>query len=63
MENIGRLSKSNRKGEYYLTDMIPLAAGMGERIIGVEVSNPDEVIGVNTIEELKMVEGILLDRG
>ncbi len=41
------------KGEYYLTDVIGLA---GERISAIQVSDPDETIGVNTMEHLAQAE-------
>jgi UDP-N-acetylglucosamine diphosphorylase/glucosamine-1-phosphate N-acetyltransferase len=61
MNNIRKLSNDNLKGEYYLTDMIPHAASMGEKIIGVEAQNSEEVMGINTLEELKKTEQLFLE--
>jgi len=55
-ENIRSLSNDNQKGEFYLTDMIPYAAKMGKKIVGVDVQNFKEVMGINTLEELKIAE-------
>ncbi len=41
------------KGEYYLTDVIGLAA---EGIGAIQVNDPDETIGVNTMEHLAQAE-------
>ncbi|MFV1858065.1 MAG: bifunctional UDP-N-acetylglucosamine diphosphorylase/glucosamine-1-phosphate N-acetyltransferase GlmU [Anaerolineales bacterium] len=44
------------KGEYYLTDVVGLAAKGGERIGAIRVSDPDETIGVNTMEHLAQAD-------
>lgn len=50
------------KGEYYLTDLVEIAVADGQRVIGVEVNDPDEVIGVNTRVHLAEAEAILRRR-
>lgn len=35
------------KGEYYLTDLVEMAATEGETVQAVRVSDPDELIGIN----------------
>ena len=54
-----KVRSDNAQGEIYLTDI--LAIGYGEkRKMGVLVgSNPTEVIGINTVEELAQVEVLL----
>jgi len=42
--------------------MIPLACSMNRKVVGVGAEDPDEVMGINTIEELKKVEKILNNR-
>jgi len=44
------------KGEYYLTDAIELASKGGEGITTIQVGDPDETIGVNTMEHLAQAE-------
>ena len=44
------------KGEYYLTDIVQRAAEGGERIGTIRVDDPDESIGVNTMEHLAEAE-------
>lgn len=58
LENI---SPSPVTQEYYLTDTIPRIATQG-RIVALTVENPEEILGVNTPEELLRVEAILKKR-
>ncbi len=44
------------KGEYYLTDVVGLAAEGSNGIGAIRVSDPDEAIGVNTMEHLAQAE-------
>ncbi len=50
------------KGEYYLTDLIAMAAGEGGEIVCVECQDVDEVIGINTREHLAQAEAALQRR-
>ena len=58
-ENFEKLSTDNAQHEYYLTDMIHIARDQGKKIIAVKVSDENEVLGINTPEQLKKVEEIL----
>lgn len=49
------------KGEYYLTDLVGLAAGAGADIQSLSVADPDEMIGINTRLHLAQA-GTLLRR-
>ncbi len=55
-ENIGKIGINNAAGEYYLTDLLGIATSQGHKIYSVEVKNPFEGMGVNTPEELAIVE-------
>jgi UDP-N-acetylglucosamine diphosphorylase/glucosamine-1-phosphate N-acetyltransferase len=59
-QNLKKLSTDNAQHEYYLTDMIKIARDQGKKIIAVPVSDESEVLGINTPEQLKKVEEILL---
>ncbi len=60
MEALERLTPDNRKGEYYLTQVIEvLSGGMGKRVNTLIASNPSEVLGVNSQEDLEKVSGIV----
>jgi bifunctional N-acetylglucosamine-1-phosphate-uridyltransferase/glucosamine-1-phosphate-acetyltransferase GlmU-like protein len=56
------LDRRNAQGEYYLTDIIRLGYG-DARVIGVcRGEDPDEILGVNTPEDLRRVESVLAAR-
>lgn len=54
--NLEKVKNENAQGEYYLTDLISLAADTG--IASVYIS-PEEALGVNTIEQLRELETII----
>jgi len=58
---LARVDNRNRKGEYYLTDVVALARGEG---LSVRVSLADEaeLAGVNSQAELAVVEGLFQRR-
>ena len=53
------LSRSNKGGEYYLTDVVELLNGQKLRVEAMKVDDPQVVLGVNTPEELKRAWKIL----
>ncbi|HLK11674.1 MAG TPA: bifunctional UDP-N-acetylglucosamine diphosphorylase/glucosamine-1-phosphate N-acetyltransferase GlmU [Candidatus Binatia bacterium] len=53
------LRSDNAQGEYYLTDLVALAARAGHRIATVPVERPAEVAGVNTRTELARMEALV----
>lgn len=56
---IPKITAENEQKEYYLTDLIEIA-GRGEEKSGVvKMSNPDEMMGVNTCEQLAQAEKFL----
>ena len=57
-KNIGQLKTDNNQKEYYLTDLIKIAFAQKEKIDSIEI-NPVECLGVNNIDQLKVVERIL----
>ncbi len=58
-QNIKRLSKANAQGEYYLTELIELAIKQGEILDTMIGDDLVEAMGVNTPEQLAMVEKLL----
>ena len=54
-----KLDPSNAQGEYYLTDIIHLAAEQGRRVAAVVLDNPDEGLGVNTRRQLAEGEQVV----
>lgn len=61
-ENFDKLSTDNAQNEYYLTDMIKIASDQGKKIVAVKVSGEEEVLGVNTPEQLAQAGEILAKR-
>ncbi len=57
------LKNDNVQGEFYLTDVPKLLLARGEKIASYTLVESDEVYGVNTLEELHFVEGLLRKRG
>lgn len=53
---VGALGNNNAQGEYYLTDVIALAAAEGVVINGVMPEQLSEVMGVNTRAQLAVLE-------
>ena len=56
---LDKLNPSNAQGEYYLTDIIRLAAEAGHRVAAVVLDNPDEGLGVNTRRQLAEAEQVV----
>ena len=61
-ENIGKIRAENTQREYYLTDMIGLAGRQGRKIIAIPVSDEQEALGVNNLEQLRKAEKILKEK-
>jgi bifunctional UDP-N-acetylglucosamine pyrophosphorylase / glucosamine-1-phosphate N-acetyltransferase len=59
---LGRLDNRNAQKEYYLTDLIGMAAAEKVPVAAVKVDDPWEVAGVNSKEELAALERITQHR-
>jgi len=59
---LARLDNRNTQGEYYLTDVVGLALEAGGKVGSVRVEDAREILGINTREELAMMEKILQQR-
>ncbi|MDR2050734.1 MAG: bifunctional UDP-N-acetylglucosamine diphosphorylase/glucosamine-1-phosphate N-acetyltransferase GlmU [Deltaproteobacteria bacterium] len=57
-----RLGNDNRSGEYYLTDLIALAAENGLRVLGLNAGDNPALLGVNSPLELARMEELLRER-
>ena len=58
-EAVGEISNDNAQKEYYLTDIIEIAGRKGYRAGSFVVSDPYEVMGINTPEELELAARLL----
>lgn len=54
-QHLSKIKKQNSQGEYYLTDLIGLAQNQGNIINSIAIE-PREAMGVNTVEQLIMLE-------
>ncbi len=52
---LAELAPTNSQGEYYLTDVVAAMVARGENVIGVCLDDAEEMLGVNTREELALV--------
>lgn len=55
---LNKLDKKNAKGEYYLTDLVKIARKEGHQCSVIEAEE-NEVMGINTRDQLAYAEGII----
>src|SRR3989304_5746602 len=58
LEGLSEIAPRNKKGEFYLTDIISIFYRKGKKIEGLESINTTEVLGINTQRELSAVSQI-----
>jgi len=56
---LAELRPDNAQGEYYITDCPGLMKRKGQLVLALPVLKPIEALGVNTMDELREVEGAL----
>jgi bifunctional UDP-N-acetylglucosamine pyrophosphorylase/glucosamine-1-phosphate N-acetyltransferase len=61
-EALERLEARNAQGEYYLTDVVAHLRAAGRGVIALAAADAEEVLGVNTLEELADVTRRLRER-
>jgi bifunctional UDP-N-acetylglucosamine pyrophosphorylase/glucosamine-1-phosphate N-acetyltransferase len=59
-ENISKLKNNNASKEYYVTDMVHIAIEQGRHVDSYAITNVVECLGINSPEQLKMVEDAIL---
>ncbi len=59
LESLEEIDQNNVQHEYYLTDLVKIAFDKSLSVAAVKVSNPNEVSGINTIEDLDKAESYL----
>lgn len=60
---ISAISPENSQGEYYLTDVVEIAQKKGQKITVVTTLDSNQVMGVNTLEELDRAEHLMQSLG
>ena len=56
------IGDSNIQKEYYLTDALEYSVNIGCPVASLETEDTDEIIGINTPDDLKLVEQLLKNR-
>ncbi|RLC01028.1 MAG: hypothetical protein DRH34_09870 [Deltaproteobacteria bacterium] len=63
MSVIDEIKPDNNQAEYYLTDVIEIAQKRHEKILVVTMDDPNQVIGVNTLDELEKAGRLIQKSG
>jgi len=58
LKNLDNLKNNNKQGEYYLTDLVKIAFEEGSTV-GTIAIEAREAMGINTLVELNVAEGLL----
>ena len=58
-ENLSRIESNNAQNEFYLTDVIKIGYGLNKSMGVVIGNNQEEIIGINSPNELNRAESIL----
>lgn len=61
-ESLSKVRNENAQREYYLTDVIEILAGQKEKVGAFKVGSAEEVLGINTRQELSTVDRVLRRR-
>ena len=60
--SIEKIKQNNKKGEFYLTDIIEIGSGEVKNIGVLIGSNHNEVMGINPRKDLTRVENMIQNR-
>ena len=61
-EALSQVSTDNAQGEYYLTDVLEICRTAGRPVIALTTDDPQECLGVNTVEQLSRADQIMSQR-
>jgi bifunctional UDP-N-acetylglucosamine pyrophosphorylase/glucosamine-1-phosphate N-acetyltransferase len=59
LAHLDTLTTDNPHGELYLTDMAHVLSAAGQRVVAFKTSDPDELLGANTIAEMMDLDAAL----
>ena len=62
LDALDKITPNNVKNEYYLTDVFEYFWRHHWKVGAVKASHPDEIRGVNTVEQLEEARAVALDR-
>ena len=57
---LGSVDTSNVQGEYYLTDTVGILSRNGHEVVCHSTRDADEILGINSSEDLEKAEKIIL---
>ncbi len=63
LQSLDRIGTDNAQGEYYLTDVIKILYDKGLPVAVAVARDPEEVKGVNSVDQLEHLERVFADRG
>lgn len=63
MGALEEIRPDNSQGEYYITDVPGVLLRQGKPVRALQVLKPCEVLGINTVDELKIVETAMQEAG
>jgi bifunctional UDP-N-acetylglucosamine pyrophosphorylase / glucosamine-1-phosphate N-acetyltransferase len=61
-ESLARIRNENAQSEYYLTDVIGIQVGHREKVGAFKVSSAEEILGINTRQELAAMDRLMRRR-
>lgn len=59
---LGKINNENANGEYYLTDVLGIMVGEGGKVMVVDAVPSEDVLSINTPDQLKVVDGVMRER-
>ena len=62
LDGVSKLTPNNKQGEYYLTDVYSVLRKEGKRVVAVQAVPPEDVLSVNTRQQLAEVDAYMQDR-
>ncbi|MCK4981121.1 MAG: UDP-N-acetylglucosamine pyrophosphorylase, partial [Candidatus Delongbacteria bacterium] len=60
--SLDSITSDNAGNEYYLTDVIAILKNKGKKVLTYLIEDNSEILGINTVEQLKEAESIILAR-
>jgi UDP-N-acetylglucosamine diphosphorylase/glucosamine-1-phosphate N-acetyltransferase len=60
--DLPKVGNNNKQGEYYLPDVLKMQIDAGQTVVPLLTENYRETLGVNTVEQLREVEQVLIER-
>jgi bifunctional UDP-N-acetylglucosamine pyrophosphorylase/glucosamine-1-phosphate N-acetyltransferase len=57
-----QIAPQNAQGEYYLTDLVEIYRRQGRTVEALQIDDPNELLGINSREELALMNTILRDQ-